>query len=199
MQDFFRDKLTRWNDKLEGWARDDKEIYSFVQNSPNQRRIVEDLHAAHAVHYSRERVRPKKDEVPSTSRVVSVLQERGFQVEIEKEKAIRFPVIEVVPKRKVVKITEGRPGAAPRSKISVLGKEYEFQNEEWPTSNSFSSFCKVEGTTILFNANESLLRSSKLHDADLRRLILGIWLITEKQPQRKRLQDKFYLLLKDIL
>jgi hypothetical protein len=196
MESFFRDQFTTINAKLERWAKDDRVIYAFIGDTPESTKSSKDLRAANLLHLPRSRVRAEKAEVPSTQKVRQVIQNYGYTVEVE-PKAQRYSTLEVYPEKKLVRVFEAPTKAQIR--ITLMGKTYETDTEEWKHTRSIESACRIEGRKVIFNMGHPVFRVTKVDEATIKQLILGIALLVEGHPQKRMLFERFYLLLREVL
>ena len=201
MQDFFRDRLTKLNGKLENWASEDKQIYSVLENVSDSKKIVSRLQSAGLIRYKKERLRlPKKKIALLSERLPQVMQERaqerGFEIKVEEKPSIRLPPIEVLSRERVLIIRTGHPSL--KERITILGKSFDVSSDEWGYTDSVRSACKIEGHKAVFNTAHPIFDLKGLDEETTRRLVLGINLMMDEQQGKKAILTAFYQLLKEL-
>lgn len=201
MQNYFGDKLRLFNDKLEKWAREDKQIYSVLQNVTDSEKIARSLQSAGIIRYKKERLRaPEKKIALLSNRLLKVMQERaqetGYQIEIDEKASARVSPIEVLSRDRVLVIRTGHPSL--KERITIFGKSYDVRKEKWGYSDSVKSACKIEGKKAVFNMGHPIFDVKNLDEQRARQLVLGINLIMERQRGKKAILSAFYHLLKEL-
>jgi hypothetical protein len=206
---FFRKKLIQWNDTLEKWASEDKDIYESLINVRGSGEVIAQLQKADVLRFSRERLRlPKAPMVqkkgravlPQHQRLVKALSRaKGFDIISEKGKvSSKQPPVKVISKKHTILVYEEHPDLL--ESIEVLGKRLRVKYEEWDSAGSPYSICKLspDNSVVTFNSSHPLFKS-KLSDEIIKRLSLGILLISGHRRDREELLTKLNQLLTQTL
>lgn len=207
--DFFRKKLIQWNDTLEKWASEDKDIYESLTNVRGSDKVIAQLQKADVLRFSRERLRfPKapiverkgKEVLSQHQRLVKALSKaKGFDIVSEKGKvSSKQPPVKVISKENTILVYEEHPDLL--ESIQVLGKKLKVKYEEWDFADTPYSICKLsrDESVVTFNSSHPLFKS-KLSDEIIKRLSLGMLLISSHRKDKEALLTKLNQLLKQTL
>ncbi|MHA1267870.1 MAG: ATP-binding protein [Candidatus Helarchaeota archaeon] len=207
IHDFFRKRLSFWNDKLERWASEDKEIYESISNLKNSEKIINALKKSGVLRISKERlkirksviVRTKKEEILSTKEALErTLSKSGYRV-IPKRGAIQRekPPIEIDSRVKSILIHEDHPDL--KDTIKIKQAEFKVEYDEWAESKDPYPICKLskESKTVTFNRAHPLFKST-LDDEVVKKLSLGILLIMDGRKDQEIIIRKLNDLLKEV-
>lgn len=207
--DFFRKKLIQWNGTLERWASEDKDIYESLINIRGSDQIIAELKKVNVIRFSKERLRlPKapvlerkgKEVLPHHERLVKALSKaKGYEVVAEKRKvSYKQPPVKVIPKKNTILVYEEHPDLLER--LEVLGKSLKVKYGKWDSTTTPYSICKLspDQKTVTFNISHPLFRS-KLSDEIIKRLSLGMVLISRDREDRAELLTRLNQLLEQTL
>ncbi len=209
MYDFFRERLTYWNERLHDWANDDKELYLALGELSNDERILDSLSESNLLHFSKERLRlsegtlrksKSKTVEDSVDRVVDVLSKKaGESKKIIRRKGVispNSPAIEINNKLNTITIFEDHSAFVER--IEFDRQDYRIQYDEWDPSKTPFSICQLSknGKNVVYNKNHPLFKG-KLNDNIVKRLGLGILIILSEVKNKEDLIRKFNNLIED--
>jgi len=204
---FFRAKLTEWNNKLCEEAEDDKRIYELLPED-NADDIAKQLKAANVVKFSKERFRlsqsslatKKSGDTTSTSEKLknALSKRKGFKI-ISKKGATRknqVPV-EVDANNKSITVYEEHPAFA--EMIEIDGERYASNYSNWDYKDTPYSICKFDKVhkKALFNSSHPLF-NSKINEKIIKRLSLGVLLISEGRKDKSKIIREFNHLLEQV-
>jgi hypothetical protein len=207
LYEFFRGKLTEWNDRLYDEAEDDKRIYESLPDIEADA-IAEELIKADVVRFPKERFRLSKSSVTSkklndvslpVEKLKKALSKRkDFQVFSNKGKRNKNELpIEIDAKNKSITIYEEHPSFL--ETIEIENQKFPTSYEKWDYRKSPYSICKLdkkEGRAI-FNSDHPLFKS-KINERIIKELSLGILLIIEDNKDKEKMLIKFNRLLEDV-
>ena len=208
VHEFFRKKLIEWNETLEKWAYADKKIYESLIDLDDFDKIARELKRADIIRISKERLRLPKKPITKRKRisisspsekVVKVLSEKSDYKIIPKEGKVpkRKPPIEVIPEKKSIIVYKDHPSFVETIKVS--GKKFTVDYDEWNPEKTPYSICKLQDAQnkVIFNTSHPLFKS-KLSDDVIKRLSLGIVLISRNREDKEKLLIQLYYLLQEI-
>jgi len=205
--EFFRKKLTKWNNTFEGWAQEDKDIYESLMDVEGSDKVVEELKSAGIIHLSKERLRIPKAPIIKKKRisissplekVSKVLSEKkGYRIVRKRGKiSKRKHPIKVIPKEKSIIVYEDHPSFV--ETIQVSGRVFHVDYGKWNPDETPYSICKLHDAQnkVVFNTSNPLFKS-KLSDEIIKRLSLGILLILKDRKDREKLLGQLNRLLEE--
>lgn len=208
IHDFFRKRLRHWNDRLESQSFDEKEIYRSVLGLEDSENVISVLKTGGILKIPKERLRIKKADLTKSTKkgVLSTKEElkrtltkSGYKV-IPKKGIVprqKSPV-EVDSKTKSIFIYEDHQSL--REKLQIGSKLYPVEYESWDLGKTPFDICKIldDRKTVVFNRTHPLFKS-KLDDKIIKKLTLGILLITEGRKDQGSLVEKINKLLTEVL
>jgi len=207
--DSFRKQLIKWNDTLEKWASDDKEIYESLRNIKGANKVVDELKKAKLIRFSKERLRlpkapifeRKKEEVLTQSeRLYKALSKLpGYKIVREKEKvSAAKPLIKVIPKDNTILLYEQHHDFV--ETIQIGRKKLSVKYDEWDFDKTPYSICRLSDgqDAVLYNTSHPLFRS-RLSNEIIKRLSLGILLILKDRKDGEALLAGLNHLLEQVL
>jgi len=207
IHDFFRKKIRKWNDNLEKWAKEDKDVYESIQELKGSEKVIDELKNGGVLRISKERLRipkspivkpPEKELLSPTEKISKILSKRGYKILHKKGKVSdRKPSIEVIPEKKSIVIYEDHPDFV--ETIKIREEEFRVGYDKWDYKKGHYSICRLfeDQNKVIFNILHPLFKS-KLHEDILKQLSLGILIITKDRKDREELVEKIYRLLEDI-
>lgn len=209
MQDFFRRKLTKWNDQLERWAVSDKAMYQSLMTLKTQEPILDGLKKAGLVHFPKERLR-----IPSSSMtkrkkgalkspldaVKEILNEKPDYKVVSKKGHFsqETPPIEIRPREKSIIIYEDHPELL--ETIQINNQSFNVAYDKWDYKKTPYAICKLAHSqkTVMFNVAHPVFKS-KLSERIIKKLALGILLIVKGRKDDEKLIGRVNQLLEDVL
>jgi len=207
LHDFFRKKLIFWNDKLEKWASEDKEVYISISDLKDSEKIIDELKKSGILRIPKERLKirkipiiksEKKEVLSMKDALKKTLSKSGYKIiptkgEVSKK---RLPV-EVDEDKKSILIHEDHPDL--EETIKVVQKEFKVKYEEWDELRDQFPLCRLsdDRKTAIFNKAHPLFKS-KLDDEIVKKLSLGILVILKGRRDQEELLKSINNLLKDI-
>ena len=207
--DFFRRSLIKWNDTLEKWAVEDKEIYESLMNVGGSDTIVEELRKAKIIRFARERLRlPKAPGIQRRTKEVASRSERifralsrvtGYDLAYSDEKvSATEPPIKVNREEKTIRVFDKHPDLT--ETIEVGGKEFGVKYDQWDVHETPYSICKLSDRqkTVIFNRSHKLFKS-KINDEVIKKISLGIILILKDTANSEALIIQLNELLEQAL
>ena len=208
-QEFFRKKLVTWNNELEKWARGDKQIYESLMDIPDTEKVVEELKNANILHLSKERLRlPKRSSLiesktkkkSSTSKKIkeAFSENTNFKiVETKDEVAADVPPVKVMPETKTILVYEKHPAFV--EEIEFNKTKFKVTYKEWDINKTPYKICELGGeeNEAVFNTAHPLF-NSKLSDEIVKKLSLGILLISHNRNDEKDLLVQLNCLLEEV-
>ncbi len=207
--EFFRSKLTEWNEVLYRQAEEDKRIYDALGPVKDNEEVVSALRKAEIVHFAKERLRLQEDSITKVKKtkaekplkkLIEVLSEskRGhYKVISKKGKVSRHESpIKVQHKEKSIVVYEDHPVFV--ETISIGEKKFNVGYEEWNPDKTPYSICKLvdRESKVLFNTVHPLFKS-KLSDQIIKKISLGIVLILKDRKDGEQVIEKLNHLLED--
>ena len=206
---FFRSKLIKWSDELEKWAKSDKELFEIITEIDHPEEIIEELKNLNILHFSKERLRiPKEVSISKTKRtktasVPNKLKEaleknRDYTVIIDKnEISENIAPITVFPENNKVIINENHPIFS--EEIILFNKKYRVNYESRDLIDNNNSVCKFDKSKniVIYNTKHPLFKS-KLNEDIVKRLSLGLLIISEEDIFGENLLFKLNNLLEDV-
>jgi hypothetical protein len=207
IHEFFRQKLIKWNETLEKWASEDKDIYESLIELGAPNRVIKELKSEGIIHFSKERLRLLKAPIAKRKRIsISSLSEKvgkalsekkDYKIIHEKGKVPkRKPPVKVIPKKKSIVVYDGHPSFA--ETIKVGKKKFSVGYDEWDPGETPYSICKLHDTQnkVTFNTSHPLFKS-KLSDEIIKQLSLGIVLILKRRKDKEKLLVQLNHLLEE--
>lgn len=158
VHEFFRNKLTKWDAKIQNYAKEDKSIYETLARLPQQDRLVKDFKSAGILKLDKTNLRiPKspiirkhKTELSSISKQIdAIVSKKGYT--IEKKSGTSGQSIKVDKKTKRVIIYEDHPALSEH--IEIDGKKFLIKYAE-----KDEALCELDSKTkvVTFNKNHEI-------------------------------------------
>lgn len=209
MCEFFQGKLRKWNDTLYRWLEKDRKVYDALGDLKDNDEIVKGLKKAGMISFSKERLRMPSAPITMTRKtkperkarkIVKVLKEvkrEGYKILSEKGKVpSKQPPIETLPSKKSIVVYEDHP--AFRETMTMADTEYRVDYGTWDFEKTAYSICRLDDKKdkAIFNKSHPLFES-KLSDDIIKRLSLGVVLISEGREDGKELVREFNRLLEN--
>jgi len=207
MQEFFRRRLIKWNDVLEKWASQDKDIYEALMPLKQPEPIIQELKKADVIHFAKERLRlPKEPVLKRTERglkspaeaIRKAISGKGFRVISKKGSPDEQKApIEVKPKDKSVVVYEDHSEFA--ETIEVDRRRFTVTYDQWDHKRKPYSICKLNsaGKSVTFNSSHPLFKS-KISEDIIKKISLGVLLIARDRKDGEELLSEFNRLLEDV-
>ena len=205
--DFFRKRLRFWNDKLEKWAREDKEIYKSVSDLKDSEKIINELKKSGILRISKERLKIRKAPIVKAEKegalsrkeaLEKTLSKSGYRIILKKGVVPRKKLpIEVDSQEKSILIHEDHPDL--KEIIKIKQAEFKVEYDEWDESRDPYPLCKLskDRKMAIFNKTHPLFKS-KLDDEVVKKLSLGILLILRRRKDQEIILKKFNDLLIEV-
>ena len=207
LYDFFRDKLTRWNDKLYKEADEDKSIYESLPDEDAEV-IAKELKRADIVRFPKERFRLSKSSLtakklgdvslPADKLKQALSKRKDYSVisSGQRRKKDDAP-IKVDSKRKTITIYNQHPSFL--DTLEVNNKKYVVTYDKWDYHKTSYSICKFDKkqNKATFNTDHPLFKS-KVNERIIKQLSLGALLILEGNKEKDKLVSKFNHLLEEV-
>lgn len=207
LYEFFRGKLTEWNDKLYKEADEDKGIYVSLPEDKTDA-IVKELKKAEIVRFPKERFRLPKSSLttkrigdisfPAEKLKQALARRKDFSVISSKAKrAKNESPIQVDPKKKTITIYEEHPSFL--DSLEINNKKYVVTYNKWDYHETPYSICKFDRkqSKVTFNITHPLFKS-KVNERIIKQLSLGVLLILEGNKEKEKLLDRFNRLLEEV-
>lgn len=206
--EFFRNKLTRWNDVLYHQSSVDKEIYESLGDLAEDQKIVGALKEAEMIHFGKERLRMqgssitkiKKTTTKKTSEKIanalSKVKKKGYKIITKKGRVpASKPPLNIQHNKKSIIIYENHPAFA--ETVNINNRKFEVSYGEWDPHIPYS-ICKLDNREkiVIFNIAHPLFKS-KLSDTIIKKLSLGIVLILKDKKDGEMLIAKINRLLEE--
>lgn len=208
IHDFFRRKLTEWNNILEKWASEDKEIYKSLMNIRGSEKVINELRIANVMRFSRERLRlpeapiierKAKEMLSPTQRIIkALLKIKHYKVVPEKgEISAKEPPIKVIPEDRSIVVHEQHPDFI--ETIKVGERRFNVEYDKWDFDKTPYSICRLfdDQNVVVFNTSHPLFRS-RLSNEIIKRLSLEIVLILKDRKDNEELLTQLSHLLERI-
>jgi hypothetical protein len=207
LYDFFRRKLTAWNDKLVDQAGADKGVYEALPADALDS-VAEQLRKAGVVKFPKERFRlptsaraggGKGNAAAPAQRLKGALAARP-DITVVSSKARRSrdqAPIEVDSKRKSITVYDEHPSFS--ESVTLENREILVSYDQWDPRQTPCSICRYDRkhNRATFNMQHPLFQSKVSHKI-IKPLSLGILLILERTDDRDRLVARFNRLLEDV-
>jgi hypothetical protein len=203
LNQFFREKLTKWNDELEEIALKDKELYEYAERLGKPTGLIQQFKETGLIQLSEKQLRiPKKtqivkkkgDKVGSLSdKILETLTKRTEYRVARKRGVSRFP-IRVDRKKKEILVYEDHPDLEETTQVNH--QKFEVRYEKWNYKET-PSICRLRNGTVEYNVTHPIFRS-KLNNDIIKRLSLGLLLILEGTEDGMKLLQKIEHLLEDV-
>lgn len=208
IQDFFRKRLTEWNEILEKWARGDKEIYEFLKEIKVSEKVITELKNADVIHFSKDRLRlPKAPPIVTKKRKAISSPSNKLKEIFEKRKDYKIipnkemvssqdSPIRIIPEEKTIIVYDEHPNFI--EEITIKNNKYKVSYEEWNHIDTPFSICKIdEQNRVVFNTTHPLFKSN-ISEEIIKKLALGILQIAKNRMDEKELVHKLNNLLEEI-
>lgn len=207
MQSFFRKKLRKWNDTLEKWASEDKNIYGALLELKGADEVLEQLKLKGVLRIPKERLRIQKHPIVKTRRkeisspsekIGKALSKTGYRITSTKQGVPEGKApVEIDTRNKQIVVYEHHPAFA--ETIAVSGKEFIVGYDKWDHKRTPFSICKLdkENQKVVFNISHPIF-GSQLSDEIIKRLAVGILVVVEGLGYEDELVRKLYCLLEEI-
>ena len=206
--DFFRKQLIKWNDTLEKWASEDKQIYESLKSIKGADKVIEELRRANLIRFSKERLRlpraptleRRKEEVlPKSQKLYKALSRiKGYEIIRNKEEipATKAP-IKVIPKDHTILVYEQHRDFV--ENIRVGRQKFIVKYDEWDFHKTPYAICKLSqvGDTVVYNISHPLFKS-RLSDEIIKHLSLGMLLIIKGRKDAEALLARLNRLLEQV-
>lgn len=208
-QEFFRKKLVTYSNELEKWAKGDKQIYESLIDIQDSEKVVEELKNANILHLSKERLRlPKQSSLiesktkkkSSTSKKIkeALSENTNFKIVGNKDEVTAdVPLIKVMPETKTILVYDNHPSFI--EEIELNKSKFKVSYKEWDITNTPYKICKFgdKENEAIFNTAHPLF-DSKLSEEIVKKLSLGILLISNNRNDEKNLLIKLNCLLEEV-
>jgi hypothetical protein len=208
-ESFFRDKLIKWNDTLEEWAKSDKEIYTLLKDIKNSEQIITEFKDANIIHFSKERLRlPKTPQIIRSKDIQTASVQNRVREVFTKQKGFTIDErsgvpthndapIQIIPEEKKVIIFENHPSFI--EEITVKGESFKVNYLKWDPLIKPYSICKFGNgeNEVVFNTNHPLFKS-QLSDEIVKKISLGVMLITKNRKDSVEILEQFNHLLEEV-
>lgn len=209
LENFFRKLLIKWNDTLEEWASEDRQIYRSLAGISGAERIIDALRDAGVIRFSKERLRLPR--MPTLRRkgkgLLSQVQKlnealsgvRGYTVVIKKGRIpTDEPWVEIAPEAKTITIHADHPDL--EEFVKVEGKRLRVSYDHWDTKRTPYSLCRLsdDQNVVTFNVAHPLFKS-ELSDEVIKQLALGILLISKGRKDSDTLVTQLNRLLEQAI
>lgn len=209
ISEYFRARLTYWNDKLYSWADEDKELYLALGELREDNRIMSELGKSDLLHFSKERLRLSEGSLQksrggtvenSVDRVVKVLEKKvGNSAKVVRKSGAvssKVPAIKLEKASNTITVYEDHPAFL--ELIQLDGEEFKVQYDEWNPSNTVFSICKLtkDGKTVIFNKAHPLFKG-RVNEKIVKQFALGIVVILKDAKSNEMLIKRFNSLLEN--
>ena len=210
MSKFFQGKLRKWNENLYDWVEEDRKVYDALGDLKKDDKIIEGLKDAKIIHFAKERLRLQetsitktkktKPEIPSKKilEVLSKTKRKDYRIISKKGKvSAKKSPIQLLPQEKSIIVYEDHPAFV--EIIEINGRKFKVGYEEWDSSETPYSICKLheKENKAVFNTSHPLFKS-KLSDEVIKRLSLGMVLILKGKKDERELLRRFNRLIGNI-
>jgi len=209
IHDFFRRKLIKWNDTLEKWALEDKEIYESLMNVDGSDAVISELRKANVIRFAPTRLRLSKapiverkgrEVLPQHERLVKALSRvKDYKVVPDKKRvSAKEPLVKVIPKQKTILVHEEHPNLL--ESIKVRAQTFKVKYGEWDPAKTSYSICRLsdDQKVATFNSSHPIF-TSRLSIEIIKRLSLGILLIVKDRKDKEELLKELNQLLERTL
>lgn len=207
LEEFFREKLTKYTNQLEKWAEEDKEVYEALIGVRGADKMIKSLKNAGFVHIPKERVRLSKPSSPFTNlkenlpdKIYKILSKnKEFSVLFKSEETIENsePVV-VNSKEKSITISKSHPKL--KEYLNIKGKKLGVQYKHLGENKKFPiAKLSENGKEIIFNINNPLFHEkNNLDSSIIKKLSAGFLLITRGKIDREGILKQLDILLEEI-
>lgn len=207
LYDFFRGRLTYWNEKLYKWAEKDKELYLALGDLRQDERIINKLTESNLVHFSTKRVRLSEGTLRKSksttvedpvNKIITALSNKveDSQIIVRKKGRVdaKAPAIQI--EDEAITIYEDHPAFS--ETLDFKGEIFNVKYDDWNYQSTPYSICRISSDkkTVIFNKDHSLFKG-KLNDNIVKRLGLGILLTLSDVQNKEILIEKLNRLLED--
>ena len=177
LYEFFRKKLTKWNDNLYSEAEQDKNVYEALSSSGTDV-TVNKLKQAGVVKFKKERFRLNKNNVQPEV-LKKALSDKGYKVTTKSNaKKKDDALLEVNKAKGTITIFNEHP--AFKEKMIFRGDCYIASYGRWNYTNSKNPICKLKtNNQVVFNKSHPLLKSTRYLEA-AKKLGLGLLLLAKE-------------------
>ncbi|MFH2106489.1 MAG: ATP-binding protein [Candidatus Micrarchaeota archaeon] len=198
--EFFRNKLTQWEGKLQTTAKEDKEAYETLSKLTNESKYIEEFKKAGIIKLDKASLRIKKNPITKTRKAAisnisrqldSILTKKGFKVERKKASTDLKKSIEINKASKVITIFEDEKTLS--EKIVIDGNEFLFKYDTWDREKHDDPICDIDYQkyTAVFNKNHPLFKTS-LSNSIIVELILRLKTVSMKNKLSIDTLNKIY-------
>jgi hypothetical protein len=207
ISEFFRNRLTYWNDKLYSWADEDKELYLALGELREDDRILSDLNKSDFLHFSKDRLRLSEGSLQKSKRktvenpvdrVVRVLEKKaGNSARVVRKSDVVNPKTAAIKIDKdTITVYENHPSFV--EAIQYDGREFKVQYDEWDPQKTSFSICILanDGKIVTFNKSHPLFKG-RINDHIVKQFALGIVFILRDTKNNEMLVKKFNALLEN--
>lgn len=207
LYEFFRSKLTEWNNKLCDEAEEDKRIYESLPEGEADV-IADELKKADVVKFSKKRFRLSKSfmaakklgdvSLPSEKLKQALSKRKDFIVVSSKAKRSKTESpIEIDAKKKTITLYEEHPSFL--ESVEVENQKFLASYDKWDYKKTPYSICRLdkEQNKAIFNSDHPLFKS-KINEKIIKQLSLGVLLILEGSKDKEKMLSRFNHLLEDI-
>ncbi len=205
---FFRDRLTYWNELLYRQAAEDKEIYESIPGEI-EKQVSENLKDANLLRFAKERLRLTKSSITKRKAETASLPFERLKKALEKKKDYNIVInnkrisakelpIKAIPKSKSVVIYEKHPAFV--ETIEIGHDNFQVAYEDWDYKNTPFAICKIQKkhNTVVFNNSHPLFKT-KISGQIIKKLSLGVLLIFQNRKDKEELVSRFTSLLEEVL
>jgi hypothetical protein len=207
LYEFFRGKLTEWNNRLCDEAEKDKRIYESLPESEADA-IAEELKKADVVKFSKERFRLSKSfmaakkladvSLPSEKLRQALSKRKDFKVISSKARRSKTELpIEINTKKKAITIYDEHPSFL--ESIEVENQKFLVSYDKWDYRKTPYSICKLdkERGRAIFNSDHPLFKS-KINERIIKQLSLGVLLILKGNKDKEKMLTRLNHLFEDV-
>jgi len=207
--DFFRKQLTKWNDELEKWAQEDKQIYESLDGIEASDEITGQLMNANLIRFAKERLRlPKQPRIEKKTRELLNKSDRVYQalsrirqyriLRNEEDVSATHSPIKVVPEQRTIVLYSQHPDFV--ETLETSGGKFRVNYDQWDIGQTPYAICRLSADqkSVTFNTAHPVFRS-KLSDEIVKRLSLGIVLAVQGRKDSEELLLRLNEVLKEVL
>lgn len=204
MEEFFRGELTKWANKLDTWAKEDKDIYGALIDIKGSEEIIKELKESGVLRLPKERLRLSKiqkslseKESPSEQIKKALSKSEKYQILINEGTTSKnkFPV-RLDKKKKTIIIEKDHPSFL--ETLNLGKKEFLVSYDEWNYKEQPYTICKLveNRKKVVFNTKNPIFQT-KINEETIKRLSLGFLLLSEEEDNEKLLA-KLNILLETV-
>lgn len=201
MNEFFREKLTKWNDELGETASKDKELYEYAERLREPTVLIQRFKETGLIQLSKAQLRmPKTPIVKKKGDKVGPLSDKIFETlakrtkyRVSRKRGVSKYPIKVDPEKKEILVYEDHPDL--EEAILVHNKKFEVRYGKWNYMQT-PSICRLNNGIVEYNVTHPIFKS-KLNNDVIKELSLGLLLILERAEDGMKLLQKVERLLED--